>query len=275
MRRCISNTGSRWLLLLLLPVLLLVVGTPAGSEAREPHGSLRGFYPTGEYDLVIGRTQVEAQLLFSQRAAAYLLKPAASERAYLLLQRKRTIATVPADWIREEDGDVHLPAGTEPKAVGRLSLDKDEIVLEAPSLQARLTPRAPLLGYNGLDAVLAHSPQYGLVMRGYSPDKDALARMKDATDVKVEVIFGSWCPRCQQTVGHVLEIERALDAQGVAFTYYGLPKPPEAWKDARFVVSQAKALPTALVFVDDKLAGRIAPTEWRGFETRLARIVRP
>ncbi|MDJ0976248.1 MAG: thioredoxin family protein [Planctomycetota bacterium] len=256
-------------------VLAALLCAPAPTDAAEPHRAFRAFYPSGEYDLVIGQAKVEAELLFSQRAAAYLLKPKGDERTFLLLQRKRAIATVEGDWIRRENGDVDLPKSAAPQTVGRIALSGQDIVLRAPNLNARLKPRAPLLGYHGAKAVLAHSPQYGLVMRGYRPDPGALARLKDAKDVKVETIFGSWCPRCQQTVGYVLQIEKALAAKGVQFTYYGLPNPPKAWKNERFIVSKAKALPTALVFVNDKLAGRIAPTEWKGFETRLARIVNP
>lgn len=255
-----------WILL-----CVLLVAPPATADDADP--VLREFYPTGEYDLFVDGAKTDAEILFSRRAAAYVVAPAGNGRMFLLLQRQRRVASIPAKVIRRENGDVDLPKGVTPEPIGNLAPQGEDIVINAPTLRARLRPRPPLLGYHSPAGVFDHSPQYGLTMRAYRPDRQSIEALKNGPKAKVEVLFGTWCPRCKQTIGNALRVASELKESGVTFLFYGLPPPPDAWKNARFLETKIKALPTALVFVDDKVAGRISPNEWKNFEVSLRKLV--
>lgn len=257
-----------------LPICLSLLLAFAGTAVAErSHATLRGFYPTGEFDFVGAPEGKDVSILFSQRAAAYLLVPKGAESIYVLNQRQRTVSKVAARTIRRENGDVDLPESATPQAVGRFELKQGDIVVTAPDLRGRLTPRGPALGTLTAADLWAHSPQYGLVARAYRPDERALATLRAASGVEVEVVFGSWCPRCQQTIGNALRVQQEIGEKGVVITFYGLPKPPAAWKHPRFVSSQAKALPTAVVKVGGAVRGRIGPSEWNRFDVALAKLL--
>lgn len=249
-----------------LPAMLVVI-VPA--DADEVHPRLRQFHATGEFDLLVDGVRTDAEILFSRRAAAYLLVPRDGQRMYLLLQRHRSVSTLPAGLIRRENGDVDLPRSAMPERAGRFEFRAGQIVIQASGFRALLAPREPLTGRKTAAEVLAHSPQYGLVMRAFRPKRETLARLRTRVKVQVDVLFGSWCPRCKQTLGNALRVERELQGSGVTFTYYALPKPPAAWKDARFLETRTKALPTAHVYVGGKAVGRVPPAGWSRFDVAL------
>jgi hypothetical protein len=253
--------------------LLALLALCLDVQGQEAHRSLRGFYPTGEFDLVVAGVKREGEILFSRRAAAYLIAPAGSEEVYLLQQRLKTVSAISADLLRRENGDVDVPENAKIKQVGSFSLDSSGIRIQTPTLTGTLQSRPPLIGPHPAAVVLEHSPQYGLVQRAYRPDEDAIRRIDSHAGARVEVIFGSWCPRCQQTLGKALRVESELKNGRVGFLFHGLPTPPAAWREARFLETHIKALPTAIVWVNKREAGRIAPNDWDRFEAALARIL--
>ncbi len=272
---------------LLLPVALLLVAvlattasmadeTSKGPAAEEqPHPQLRDFYPTGEFDYVVGERVTDAVILLSRRAAAYLVQPAGTTDTYLLLQGKRTVSKVKGVPLKAKDGHVHLPKEAELQALGTFEAKAGGIiVIRADPLRAELRPRPALTGTKTPDAVRAHSPQYGLIASAYRTDKTSIQRLQAAKDVKVEVIFGSWCPRCQQTMGNALRIESELKSGGATWVFHGLPAPPAAWKDKRFLQTKTKALPTAIVWLGDKLVGRVPPADWKRLDVAVARLLK-
>ena len=272
-----SKRVSRHLIwIALLGCIVIIERAGAEERSAEAHAELRQFYPTGEFDLVIDKQRVAAQILFSRRAAAYLITLPGDKHHFLLSQRTKKVSRIAAEPLRRKSGDTDLTANVAPEVVGAFRMEKADILIEATGLTGRLTPRAPALGRLSGSELFAHSPQYGLIQRAYQPKDDAAKFLQRAADVKVEVVFGSWCPRCQQSLGNALAVEAALATQGPGFTYYGLPSPPAAWKDARFVEvkSVVKALPTALVYVKDRLVGHIPPADWKRFEVTLADVLR-
>ncbi len=274
-----TRPAAGLLLACLLPACL-VLALPLPTAGAEPtdasHATLREFYPTGEFDYEVAGARSEAQVLFSRRAAAYLIAPAGADHLYLLLQRQRTISQVPRRVIQQKNGDVDLPATVAPQLVGNFTMDNGTVMIEAPSLRARLVPRGPLLGTHAGTAVLAHSPQYGLTMRAYRTNEAAMQALKGVTGARVEVLFGSWCPRCQQTMGNALRVERELASAGagIVFEYRALPPPPAAWQDSRFLQAKVEALPTALLHVGDREVGRVAPADWKSFEVVMAKALK-
>lgn len=260
-------------LLIVCGLLVLMGGLDA--SAREAHRSFREFYPTGEFDLYVDGAKQPGEILFSRRAAAYLIAPEGSADCFLLMQRLKTVSAVPLDLMRHENGNVDLPQEARPKRVGRFSLALGGIRIESTALRGMLKSRPPLLGPQSGAEVLNHAPQYGLVMRKFRKNDAALTRLRGHKGARVEVLFGSWCPRCQQTLGSAMRVEQELAGGAVKFLYHGLPRPPAAWKDERFVATHSKALPTAIVWVGKQEVGRIAPKDFRRFDQFLARILTP
>ena len=120
----------------------------------------------------------------------------------------------------------------------------------------------------------AYSPPiYVNGAKNYHPDSQMIAALKHSTaPVTVRVFFGSWCPHCQHSLPQLLRIEDEIKGSKIKFEYFGLPKTnlanvPEAKK---FGVN---GVPTGIVFVNGKEAGRLTANAWTSPETSLATIL--
>lgn len=266
---------SRRYFLCLIPLVLLGLAVPAGARGRSRGASLRHYHATGEYDVYVNGKTVEAEVLFSQRAATYVVALPGEKTALVLRQRSRSVGRVSSDALnRREDGYVELPATAKVESLGRFRLSGPDVVISLTDLKARLKPRAALRGQQSGDQLLAHSPQYA--MNKHRPSASAVQQLKASnTKAEVEVFFGSWCSRCQRLIGNMLRLEEALGKDSsITFRYYGLPAPPAAWQDPHYRASGIKGLPTAVVKVNGSVRGRLAHGAWSRIESALLPLVR-
>ena len=254
-------------------VLLLAASVDARGYRRAT--MQRGYHATGEYDVLVSGKPVEAEVLFSQRAATYILVFSGKPNAIVLRQRSRTVGDTPASGLsRKDDGTVELPRSAVVRNLGRFWLSGMDVVIRSSHLDVRLRPRKPLLKAHDHDAMLKHSPQYAVQMRGYRPSAQLVAKLKNRTG-EVEVFFGSWCSRCQRLLGHVLRLEQELGADSkIKFVYYGLPRPPAAWREPHYRASGVHGLPTAVVKAGGRVRGRIAHGSWSSFEYSLLPLLK-
>jgi hypothetical protein len=71
----------------------------------------------------------------------------------------------------------------------------------------------------------------------------------------------------------MLRVENAVANPNVKFEYYGIPKPPDGWKDPEVKRLGVKGIPTAIVYVNGVQAGRIEGEAFNNPEVALSRIV--
>lgn len=266
-----------WVLVPLVVVLvvgsaLLVVG-PAG--ARGTRSISLHYHPTGEYDVFVNDKLVEAEVLFSRRAASYVVSLTGETNAVVLRQRSRSVGSVSgASLTRRADGFVELAPTAAVQTLGRFQLAGSDVIFSLSDRRVRLKPRPPLLKQQTSAGLLAHSPQYAMRMRRYRPAENVLASLKSVSHkATVEVFFGSWCSRCQRLLGRVLRLEKALGESQITFKYYGLPNPPAAWQEPRYRAAGIRGLPSAVVSVNGRVRGRLSHSAWPSLEYSLLQLV--
>jgi hypothetical protein len=255
----------------------------AKSFAEEPpavpvpvHATLREFLPNGKYVL---RTETPGTastvILFSKRAAAYLVRGSPLGDPLLVRTAAGTVETFPeTDLLCRDDGSCDVKASVRPKDLGRLRLDGPDIVLQVPGLSGRLVPTPPLLGWQRASQLVAHSPEYARDAKAYKIDPVCIEEIRSRKgEIRVFVYFGSWCPTCVLLLGRVIRLEQELTKDGsgrVQFDYYGLPGAPRTWDEPEAIARNIDRLPSALVYVDGKFLRRIVGYELAKPEASLA-----
>ena len=255
--------------LLLLPSIAIAQRLPADME-------LQAFSPSSDYQLLVdGKPVAKAKLYFSQRAAAYLVTKA-FETPVLLRQRAGSVESVHIMKLsRRDNGNIDLLQGAVYANLGRFSTEGEKIVFTVDGQQATMVARPPLTGWHKMDELLEYTPEYGVKAGTYTPLAGSVASLaRQGKKVEVKVFFGSWCHVCKQFLPYGIKVNQSLSDSQVSFSYYGLPKPPKAWTDPEVKKAKVSGVPTAIVFVDGKEAGRITNAGWRKPEQTLAQIVK-
>jgi thiol-disulfide isomerase/thioredoxin len=246
----------------------------AQAPAADP--VLRDFEPNGEYVLSVdGHAVADAEILRSDRAPAFLVISKQLANPVLLQPRAGSASSVPAAALeRRADGMIDVRAGTVPTPLGKLTIQGDSAGWDAAGHAASLGVKPPLVGLHAGIDLEKYNPLFGRRANLYTPKAEAVATLRGARrPVTVRIVFGSWCPHCQQKVPYVLRLERELKGSPVTFEYYGLPRPPDAWKDAEVLRLGINTVPVAVVSVAGREVGRVLSAAWDAPEVVLARIV--
>jgi thiol-disulfide isomerase/thioredoxin len=254
---------------------LSLVPAAAWAQRLTADVELQGFEPSSDFELLVeGAPAEKADLYFSQRAASYLIMKA-FEAPILVRQRSSTVESVHIMRVsRQDGGSIDLLQGAVLETLGRFTIEGDKITFSVDGKRAVLVPRPPLVGLHGASGLLEHTPEYGAKAASYQPLKASLDALRAQNkDVRVKVFFGSWCSVCQRYLPFGLKLEESLDSAKFQFQYYGLPKPPQAWTDPEVKRMNVTGVPTAVVFVNGKEAGRITGGSWARPEQMLAQIV--
>lgn len=239
-----------------------------------------GFLRTGDYIVVLdGQERPKAEVYFASRASALLIMGSDFKSPVMITQRSGKVESVNLMKVAVKDGKAKLLPGAVLADLGGYKLEQagegTDVLFTVDGKQARLRPRPPLTGRHDRADLIQHSPQYLLTADGYEPDSGTVARLNRVNeDVKVRVYFGSWCSVCKRFLPNALKLQESLDDSKVAIEYYGLPKPPEAWKDPEVSRLGIKGVPTGIVYVNGKEAGRIQGGDWAQVERRIAQLVK-
>ena len=271
----LSSTSFRMMALALLAALILAPLT-ATAQRLPADMELQAFDPSSDYEIKVdGATPAKVQLYFSQRAAAYLIMKAFSAPV-LVRQRGGSVESVHIMKVAKQgNGSIDLLQGAVLANLGRYQFTGQNIEFTVDGKKVQMVPRPPLVGLHDAEEVLEHSPEYGVKAATYTPTPATLSSLRSqGKDVKVKVFFGSWCSVCSRYLPYGLKVEEGLDDSKVSFEYYGLSMPPEGWKDPVVTKAKVTGVPTAIVTVNGREAGRITGNGWARPEETLARIVK-
>jgi thiol-disulfide isomerase/thioredoxin len=258
-------------------VASLLAAAPLHSRAQNASEDplIEELYPIGDYVLEIdNQLDPDAKLYISEKRPAVLVTTPKLAAAVVLFPGDKSVKTVPHDQVTERpDGSVDLnlnDAIDEPKlqvlaAWVSFSVDGRALMLkEAPWL----------LGAQEVPAMLEHNPEYVWRYNAYTPNQETLKELTSQTaDVKVRIFFGSWCAHCRRYVPSMMKVDEALAESRIHIDYYGLPR---SWN--RHPVAgplNITAVPTAIVTVGGKEAGRITGNQWQRPEEILKSILAP
>lgn len=259
---------------LALSAILAALGAPA-APAQQVDALFRGFEPTGEWQLLVAGAAVpKARIFDSTRAQALLILTSEFASPVLIDRAGRTVVTLDLMKVAErEGGTVDLLADAILEPSGTLQIGPAEVRFRVGGKQASLRPEpwklGPQRGADLLDGDAGYRWRAGL----FAADSDALAALRGETrDVRVLTFFGTWCPHCRQHLPYLLDLERDLGGARIRFDYYGLPSPFNGEPEAeRWGVT---GVPTTIVLVGGREAGRIPSNGWTRPELALREILR-
>jgi thiol-disulfide isomerase/thioredoxin len=147
------------------------------------------------------------------------------------------------------------------------------IVLLGLALIPSFAAEQDLVGPVSREAILARSPAWQDLVAAYQPKPEALDKLRGlGREVRIEVFFGSWCPDSMAHVSAYLKILDLVDSPFLQTAYFGVPEA----KDKRapyFNGRRIAKLPTFIVIVDGREAGRIVETPKKSVEEDLVRIL--
>lgn len=263
--------GASFILSTLAVALFAILAL--GTGAQEVDALMRGFAPTGDFEIEIDGTRAEgAKLYLAERPQAYLIIDSSLGGPLLLELRRGTVSRVnKMKLLRRDNGTIDMVADANPRALGRYQLDGRAVVVSVDDKTVKMVEKPPLVGLHDRDSLVEHSPGYQRSADAYTPNPDALGHLQSAGgNVRVRTYFGSWCPHCKRHVPFMMRVEKELAEAGITFEYFGLPKPgPGAapWPE------KVGNVPTAIVYVDGREVGRVKDNAWRAPEITLDRLV--
>jgi len=136
-----------------------------------------------------------------------------------------------------------------------------------------------LVGVVKPDQILKIAPDWKGMYDVASPATDAVARIREAADrakgeIRVEVVFGSWCSDSLDHLPIFIKIQEMVGAERLPSTYLGVDR---KMKDPDGLVASLKIerVPTFIVFRKDAEIGRIIETPKISIEADLAEILSP
>lgn len=258
-----------------LALLALLVVPPPRARAQQPHNVYRDFEPSGKYAFYVdGKLDHEAELYQSRRAASWLVLGSRFGAPLVIAARGRAVHTFDrSQLMSQEDGGYALSDEVSFRTLGWFRMQGQDVLINVPDLTARLVPRPHLIGPVTGEEIVRHSPEHARTDARFDPGTVQWLRAQ-GSDVTVHVVFGSWCPTCQRYLPRILALERAVAGSRIAFDYYGLPPPPDAWTDPGFTGPRLASIPTAVVSVGGHEVGRIEAAMWEHPEVSLARLLR-
>jgi len=147
------------------------------------------------------------------------------------------------------------------------------VLLLGVSLCPRLAFGEELVGATGREAILRHSPAWEGAAAVYQPVPEAIERLRSlGREVRIEVFFGSWCSDSAAHIPAFFKILDLVDSPLLRVSYTGLPRDRD--KRAPYCGNREIArIPTIIVFVDGREAGRIVETPKKTLEEDLAAIL--
>jgi thiol-disulfide isomerase/thioredoxin len=259
-----------------LTIALLAGPSISRAQGVPSDSVLRGFQPTGEYALIVGGVPVpKAEIYQNERIPAILVLTSELPSPVLLTPRTGGVATVNIMKVaKQADGTVDLLADAVLAPLGQFQMAGANVKFDYEGRKVSLNPKPPLTGLHKGEELKVHSPEYAHSATLYRPDGAAIAALKkEPNPVTVRVFFGSWCPHCRQHVPSILRVEDELKGSKVKFEYFGLPQPPDAWRDPEALKMKVSGVPTGIVYVNGKEVGRIIGTGWEAPEVLLNKIV--
>ncbi len=254
------------LALLAVPFVVEAQGVPSDSV-------LRGFQPSGEYALIVDGVPVPgAEIYQNDQLPGMLILTSALPSPVLLSPRTGKAETVSVMKVsKQKDGSIDLLADAVLSPVGQFTNEGENVSFVFQGKKVRLNPRPALLGVKSNADLKGYLPDYVHNAKNYTPNAAAVADLKKlGKPVTVRVYFGSWCPHCRQHVPLLLKVEDQVQNPKLRFEYVGLPRDfndPEAKK------AGIHSVPTGIVYVNGKEAGRITGEGWNSPEVLLDRII--
>ncbi|MBR9977584.1 MAG: thioredoxin family protein [Bacteroidetes bacterium] len=206
---------SLYFLLLLFPGLMSV--TTAKSQDWEENAQF-GVEIGGAIDVtaqVFRPTNNQPfMILTSEKLTSPVLVDLAKKRVFAL---KASAVEIEEGGFLKTNG---IPGG---KDVGSYVLQGGSTTFKVQGKSVTMILRQTLVGDVSQEMILAHSPDYRLRMRDYTPKKSAINVLKSyARDTEVVVMFATWCATCKLLVPKVMRVFNEANNSRFKVHYIGI-----------------------------------------------------
>lgn len=222
---------------------------------------------------VDGEVDQGAEIFYQVRIPAYLVVADGLSSPALIMPRSKQVQSVSLMKMSRNGDQLDLAADAIFGTLGTFEQQGTSIAFDADGKRFVVRDKPALLGLMRASGLEKYNSSYTTLAEAYAPDADAMAVLeKDTRDVRVRVYFGSWCPFCSRYVPRMIRVNKDLADSNIKIDYYGLPR---NFDDDKEVVDAMKltGVPTGVVFIDGKEAGRIKGESWKAPEQSLKRIV--
>jgi len=224
-----------------------------------------GFEPVGFEVTLNGKQLKGAEVYQAESAGAFLILSEGLAAPVLLRLRDGQVETLNLMKVNHNsNGSVDVLAGATLAAQGGFQVNGDRtgVVFMVDAQTVELKEKPPLLGSQQAASLKSYDPHYERTAEAYSPSDPIVEKLREQDkDVKVSVFFGTWCGACKQMVPRIIAVADRLEGSKITFDFYGLP--PGIAGDPEAGRLGTEAVPTGVVFVDGKEAGRISGNGWR------------
>ena len=254
----------------LIPLALLAASAVLAQGGQR----MNGFLKTGDYLLELDGSLVEdAKVYRSQAAQAVLIVASNLEAPVLIRPRFRTVEKVNLLKLSENaDGSIDLLPDPTYAQEEPFTVEGTDVLFKVGELELALKPKPELVGFQDASAIYEHSPEYEQRAGYYEPAAEVVQKLREQSkNVEVKIFFGTWCPACGQTVPGIMKLAEQTQGSKIAFSFYGLARQFSGDVEAkRYGVRQ---VPTGVVLVDGKEAGRLTGNDWRRPESALRDLI--
>ena len=246
-------------------LVMAVLMTLAAGPILAAGPPIFGFEPVGFQVTLNGKELQGVEVYQAQSAGAFLILSEELGAPVLLRMRDGQVETLDLMKVNHNaNGTVDVLAGATLAAQGgfQVNADRTGVMFMVGGQTAELKEKPPLLGSQQAAGLKAYDPHYERTAEAYSPSDPIVEKLRQQDqDVKVSVFFGTWCGACKQMVPRIIAVADRLEGSKITFDFYGLPPGIAGDKEAGRM--GIEAVPTGVVFVDGKEAGRISGNGWR------------
>jgi hypothetical protein len=158
--------------------------------------------------------------------------------------------------------------------VSRSRLFSSAVFLLSLAVIPFLAAAQDLAGPTTREAILEIRPSWRDLVASYQPDAQALDKLRGlAREVRIEVFFGTWCPDSMAHVSALFKILDLADTPLLQPRYVAIPE--DKAKRAPYLGGRTDItkLPTFIILVDGREAGRIVETPKKSVEADLVKIL--
>jgi thiol-disulfide isomerase/thioredoxin len=254
---------TRFILRTMLVTLLASCGTPA-------HAATMELAATGQFE--VQGAQIYRSL---QPPAAFLVSPSPFGRPVFITTGPLGARLLDPARISRDGADPEVvQVDTSGPQEDFLSVrpEGQNLIVDRDGTTMTLKASPPLLGDRTLDEVIQALPEYRRGAARYTPDPGTLEKLRRVTQpTELVVVFGSWCPHCEQAVPRLVRVLEDVKGAPIGVTFHGVP-PGEA-RDSVMDDLHITRLPTAIVRRDGKELARMEGDDWAAPERSLAMLV--
>ena len=136
-----------------------------------------------------------------------------------------------------------------------------------------------LVGVVKTEQILKIAPDWKGMYDAADPAADAVAKIREAADrakgeIRVEVVFGSWCSDSLDHVPRFIKVMEQVGAERLPATYVGVDRSKKD-PEGRVASLKIERVPIFIVYRKDAEIGRIIETPRTTVEADLAEILSP